>query len=43
VDDGLNKLTEVLKLFDQIELVQQTKADQLHLSIHLKTVKPLKK
>jgi hypothetical protein len=42
-DDGLNKLIEVLRLFDQVELVQEARADQLHLSLHLKPVKPLKK
>jgi hypothetical protein len=43
VDDGLTKLTEVLSLFDQIELAQQSKADQFHLTLHVKTVKPLRK
>jgi hypothetical protein len=43
VDDALTKLTEVLGLFDQVELIQNQAPNQLHLSLHLKTVKPLKK
>jgi hypothetical protein len=43
VEDTLDKLVEGLGLFDQLELVQRQGSNQLHLTLHLKTVKPLKK